>query len=53
MNRLTAAMFQRFTDPAAELRYRREQRTVQVKFVRALMLIAPAMLAAYRRRKCA
>lgn len=47
MSRLTAAMFQRFADPAAELRYRREQRTAQVKFIRALMLIGPAMLGAY------
>ena len=47
MSRLTAAMFQRFADPAAEMRYRREQRTAQVKFVRALMLIAPAMLGLY------
>ena len=45
--KLAAAVFQRFADPAAELRYRREQRTAQVKFVRALMLIAPAMLGLY------
>jgi adenylate cyclase len=47
MTRLTAAIFQHFTDPAAELRYRREQRTAQVKFIRALMIIGPAMLSAY------
>lgn len=47
MSRLTAAVFQRFADPAAEQRYRREQRKSQVKFVRALMLIAPAMLGLY------
>ena len=47
MSRLIAAVFQRFADPATELRYRREQRTSQVKFVRALMLIAPAMLGLY------
>jgi len=47
MSRLTAAVFQRFADPATELRYRREQRKSQVKFVRALMLIAPAMLGLY------
>ena len=47
MGRLTAAVFQHFADPAAELRYRREQRTAQVKFVRGLMLIGPAMLSLY------
>ena len=47
MSRLGAAIFQHFADPAAELRYRREQRTAQVKFIRALMLIGPAMLSAY------
>ena len=44
---LAAAVFQRFADPAAEARYRRESREGQVKFVRGLMLIGPAMLAMY------
>ncbi|HUQ13346.1 MAG TPA: adenylate/guanylate cyclase domain-containing protein [Novosphingobium sp.] len=44
---LAAAIFQRFDDPAAEARYRRESREAQVKFVRALMLIGPAMIASY------
>ena len=44
---LAAAIFQRFDDPAAEARYRRESREAQVKFIRGLMLIGPAMLALY------
>ncbi len=47
MSRLSAAMFLRFADPAAELRYRRELRTAQTRFIRALMLIGSAMLASY------
>jgi class 3 adenylate cyclase len=42
-----AAVFQRFADPVAEARYRRESRQGQVKFIRGLMLIGPAMLAMY------
>ena len=40
-------VFQRFADPAAEARYRRESREAQVKFVRALMIIGPAMILSY------
>ena len=47
MGRLTAAVFQHFADPAAELRYRRELRTAQTRFIRALMLIGSAMVSLY------
>ena len=40
MSRLTAAMFQRFADPAAERRYRMELRTSHTRFFRVLLLIA-------------
>ena len=45
--KLGAAIFQRFPDPAAEQRYSTEQRRAQVKFIRALMIIGPLMLALY------
>ena len=45
--KLAAAVFQRFADPAAEHRYCTEQRRAQVKFIRALMIIGPLMLAIY------
>ena len=47
MTSLTGLLFQRFADPAAERRYRRESRGAQVKFIRALMLIGPGMIAIY------
>ena len=47
MSRLTAAMFQRFADPAAERRYRMELRTSHARFFRVLMLIASATAGLY------
>jgi adenylate cyclase len=47
MPSLTGVLFRRFTASENERRYRREQRQAQVKFIRALMLIGPAMLTSY------
>ena len=47
MSRLTAAMFQRFADPAAERRYRMELRTSHSRFFRVLMMIASATAGLY------
>jgi class 3 adenylate cyclase len=47
MTSLSHLLFQRFADPAAERRYRRESREAQVKFIRALMIIGPLMIGAY------
>ena len=47
MAKLSGLLFQRFADQRAEARYRRESREAQVKFVRALMLIGPAMIGLY------